>query len=432
LVGVVCGIISLLGALTFAELGTVVPRSGAEYAYLMDAYGPLHKFWGNLPAFIQAWVYVIVLRPAEVAVITLTFAEYLCKPILDAFGYCLPDPLDLKKYVAILALGLITFINVSSVKLYVKIQNIFSSFKILACLIVILGGLYELLWKKNTEHLSKGFEGTNWDAGSIALAFYSGLWAYDGWNTVTTVTEEIMNPEKNIPRSIIISVPIVTFLYVFMNISYMTVLSIDEMTQATAVAVDFGEKVFGYFSFIIPLGVALSTFGCALSIQFSVTRLCFVASQDGHMLENLSYIHVRKLTPVPSVVMQGLISLAFIIAGNIVELIEFASFLIWVFYGVAMGSLLVLRKTKKDVHRPYRVPTWIAYFIICVSIFLSVVPVVTDPSPKYLFAIGFILIGVFIYYWFIYKKRRPKIMDKVTYYIQVFFEVVPPTNQHSE
>lgn len=426
---ILCGIISLLGALAFAELGTVVPRSGAEYAYFMDAFGPLHKFWGKLPAFIASWVYVVVLRPAEVAVIVLTFAEYFCQPILDALETNLTegDTSAIKKIVGLLALGIITFINMTSVKLYVKIQNTFGVCKVFACLIIIFGGLYEL-GIGNTKNLEKGFEGTQYSPKNIALAFYSGLWAYDGWSAVTTVTEEIKNPEVNIPRSIAISVPIVTFLYVMMNVSYMTVLPISEMVQVPAVAVAWGEQVLGPMAFIIPVGVALSTFGCALSIQFGVTRLCYVASKEGHMLETLSYVHVRKMTPSAAVVMQGLIAFIFIVVGSIGELIEFASFLIWVFYGSAMVALLVLRKTMKDVHRPYRVPTWIAYLVILVAIFLSVVPIVTDPSPKYLFAIGFILLGVLVYYWFIYKGKRPAFMDKLSYYIQVLFEVVPPSN----
>lgn len=128
------------------------------------------------------------------------------------------------------------------------------------------------------------------------------------------------------------------------------------------------------------------------------------------MLNSLSFVHVRYLTPSPAVAMQGLTSLIFILGGDIQELIEFASFLIWIFYGTAMVSLLILRKTMKDVHRPYRVPTWIPVFIIFVAIFLSVVPIVTDPSPKFLFGIIFILLGMFVYYWFVYKKRIPKIL----------------------
>ncbi|KAK9723420.1 Amino acid permease [Popillia japonica] len=435
----VCGVISLLGALAFAELGTVVPRSGAEYAYFMDSFGPLHHFWGNLPAFLASWIYVVVLRPAEVAVIVLTFAEYFCQPIFDAL--CMQDLVlgdHVKKLVGILALalGIITYINVISVKLYIKIQNIFvklyikiqnifSSFKVIACLIVIFGGIYELAIG-NTANLNKGFEGTNFHPGSLALAFYSGLWAYDGWSSITTVTEEVKRPEINIPRSIAISVPIVTILYVFMNIAYMTVLSIPEMIHSPAVAYTFGERVLGPFAFVIPLGVALSTFGCALSIQFGVTRLCYVASQDGNMLRSMSFVHVKRLTPAPAVVTQGIIAFIFIVIGNIVALIEFASFFIWVFYGTAMISLLILRKTMKDVPRPYTVPIWIPIFIALVAVFLSVVPIVSEPSIKYLFSIGFIVLGTLVYYWFVYKKRRPRIMNKLTYFIQVAFEALPP------
>lgn len=114
-----CGIISLLGAFSFAELGTIVPRSGAEYAYLLECFKGMHKFWGPLPAFVCAWVYVVILRPAEIAVIVLTFAEYAIQPFAPLIGL---DDLsdkskdDILKLVALIALGLITYINLSSVK----------------------------------------------------------------------------------------------------------------------------------------------------------------------------------------------------------------------------------------------------------------------------------------------------------------------------
>ncbi|VEN59866.1 unnamed protein product [Callosobruchus maculatus] len=149
IVWVTCGIISLL-----------VPRSGSEYAYFVDSFGPLHKFWGHLPAFVYSWIMILVIRPAEVAILVLTFSQYLCQPILDA-------------------LCIITYINVSSVKMYVKVQNVFGLFKILACLVVIVGGLNEI-GCGNTTNLLKGFEGTTTSPKDFALAFYCGLWAYDG------------------------------------------------------------------------------------------------------------------------------------------------------------------------------------------------------------------------------------------------------------
>lgn len=106
---------------------------------------------------------------------------------------------------------------------------------------------------------------------------------------------------RNIPRSIAIAIPIVTALYVFMNLAYMTVLSPAEMMAAPAVAVEFGNKILGPVAFIIPLGVALSSFGCVLSIQFGTTRICSVSGSEGHFLEPMSYVHVRRSTPAPAV-----------------------------------------------------------------------------------------------------------------------------------
>ncbi|XP_059476112.1 b(0,+)-type amino acid transporter 1-like [Neocloeon triangulifer] len=428
----VCGGISLLGALAFAELGAVVPRSGAEYAYFIEAFGKLHPFWGPLPSFVCAWVYVMVLRPAEVAVIVLTFSQYVSQPFEEAFQV----EMDLEhrqlvlKLIALVALGLMTYINIVSVKLYVRVQNVFTACKLIACFVVICGGLYALI-NGQTQNLSKGFEGSSTDPKSIALAFYSGLWAYDGWSTVTSVTEEVKRPERNILWSIAIGVPVVTVVYCFMNLSYMTVLSIPEMIAAPAVAVEFGDRMLGVFKFIIPLGVALSTFGCALSIQFGVTRLCFVAAQEGHMVSALSFIHFRRLTPAPAVTLQGILTAFFILAGDIVDLIDFSSFLIWIFYGGAMVALLVLRKSRPKAHRPYRVPLIIPLLVMVVAIFLAVVPIAMDPSPKYLIAVFFIFTGVIVYIPFVYYKKHPKILGRFTEWIQKLMEVVPADNNTS-
>lgn len=211
-----------------------------------------------------------------------------------------------------------------------------------------------------------------------------------------------------------------------MNMAYMTVLTPSEMMSAEAVAVTFGERVLGPFAFLIPLGVALSTFGCAMSIQFGVTRMCFVAGQEGHMLEPLSYVHVKKATPGPAVALQGLLAFVFIVVGNIHALIDFASFLIWFFYGSAMVTLLVMRRTHAHLKRPYKVPIIIPIFILGVSLFLSITPIVTEPSFKYLSAVGFILIGVLVYIPFVYQKKRPAMMDRLTEITQLLFMAVPP------
>ncbi|PSN40526.1 b(0,+)-type amino acid transporter 1 [Blattella germanica] len=426
----ICGMISLLGALCFAELGLVVPRSGAEYAYFLEAYGGLHKFWGPLPSFICSWVYVMVLRPSEVAIIILTFSEYICRPLEFYMGQIPEESRDwVKRLIAISALSLLTYINYASVKLFVRIQNIFTITKLMVCIIIVLGGVYELC-AGNTKNISRGFDGTNLSVRDISLAFYSCLWPYDGWSTVTSVTEEVKNPEKNILRSIVIAVPLVTTVYFLTNVAYMTVLTHAEMLASSAVAVSFGERILGVMSFIMPLGVAISTFGCALSIQFSVTRLCYVSGRQGHMMEVFSYINIHRLTPAPAVILQGLLSLTFILAGNIAELIDFASFLIWMFYGVAMVALMILRRSKKDVERPFKVQLWVPIFIILVALFLCLLPIITDPSPWYFIALGLIGIGVIVYIPFVFLNLRPNwLISKFTYLIQVLMQVVPAEQQ---
>lgn len=434
LVWIICGVISLVGALCFAELGSVVPKSGAEYAYLMEAFGRKKNFWGPLPAFVCAWVYVLILRPAEIAIIILTFSEYSIQPfhsILGLENLSADQKLNLVKLFSLLTLGIITYINLTSVKLYVKLNNIFGFAKVFACFIVIAGGAYHLILGK-TSNLQTGFEGTNLKFGFMALSLYNGLWSFDGWSSVTTITEEIKSPHKNIPRSILIAVPLVTLLYVFMNVAYMAVLDKDEMINSAAVGITFAEQALGPVGFLIPIGVALSTFGCAMSIQFGVTRLCFVAGREGHMLEPLSYIHVKKHTPAPAVFLQGILSVIFLSVGDISALIEFASFLIWFFYGTACVCLLVMRKTHAHVDRSYKVPIILPIITLFVSVFLVLTPLIDDPDIKYLSAVGFIFSGVIVYVPFVYYKIRPRIMDEFTEFIQLFFMVVPTKNLEDE
>ncbi|XP_063986665.1 b(0,+)-type amino acid transporter 1-like [Diachasmimorpha longicaudata] len=429
-----CGILSLLGALAFAELSTVVPRSGAEYAYFIEAYGPLHPYFGNLPAFICSWVYVVILRPAEVAVIMLTFAEYSIQPFHELLPKDIaPETMaTVKKLIALLALGVITYINLTSVKLFVKVQNIFVACKVLACLIVIGGGVYWLSMG-NTQLLKDPFKGTTSSPGNIALAFYSGLWAYDGWSSAAVVTEEVKRPEVNILRSIIIAVPIITVLYVSMNLVYMSALSIPEMIAAPAVAVTWAERVLpGWLAVTIPLGVAISTFGCALSLQFSVSRLCYVAGREGHFPRVFSFVHVSKMTPAAAVVFQGFFTVACVLAGDITTLIEFATFLIWIFYGLAMGALLIMRRTKPQANRPYKVPTVIVWLVLLLAVFLAVVPIVAEPSWKYLFALLFIFLGVAVYHAYVFKKRSSRIIRKFTYITQILCLIVAPESVNED
>lgn len=411
-----CGVLSLLGALSYAELGTMNTSSGAEYAYFMDAFGAP-------PAFLFSWASTLVLKPSQMAIICLSFGKYA----VEAFVTECEPPEIVVKMVALLAMVVILYINCYSVNLATSVQNIFTAAKLVAVFIVILGGAYKIL-DGNTQHLRDPFANTRYSVGNIATAFYTGLWAYDGWNNLNYVTEEIKNPSKNLPRSIAIGIPLVTICYALINVSYLTVMSPMEMMTSEAVAVVFGNRLLGVMSWLMPLSVTISTFGSANGTLFAAGRLCFAASREGHLLDILSYVHVRRYTPAPGLIFHSVIAGAMVLYGTIDSLIDFFSFTAWIFYGGAMLSLIVMRHTKPNYPRPYKVPIIIPYLMLVISFYLIIGPIVDKPTIEYLYAALFILGGMIFYVPFVHYKYRIPFMDGLTVFFQMLLEVAPTTN----
>ncbi|XP_012349071.1 b(0,+)-type amino acid transporter 1 isoform X1 [Apis florea] len=424
LVWTACGMLSLCGALAYAELGTMNTSSGAEYAYFMDAFGAP-------PAFLFSWVSTLVLKPSQMAIICLSFAQYA----VEAFAADCDPPEEVVKIVALLAIILILLVNCYSVNLATGVQNAFTAAKLIAILVVIAGGSYKLI-QGNTQHLKGAFDtfdGSTVNIGRLATAFYTGLWAYDGWNNLNYVTEEIKDPSKNLPRSIMIGIPLVTLCYALINVSYLAVMSPSEMIESEAVAVTFGNRILGVMAWLMPFSVAISTFGSANGTLFAAGRLCFAASREGHLLDCLSYVHVRRFTPAPGLIFHSLVAGAMVISGNIDSLIDFFSFTAWIFYGGAMLALLVMRRTRPNHPRPYKCPLIIPVLVLGISAYLIIAPIIDKPQIEYLYAAGFILAGMLVYLPFVKYGYVPKFMDYffffllegVNAFLQMLLEVAP-------
>ncbi|XP_031844327.1 b(0,+)-type amino acid transporter 1 isoform X1 [Nomia melanderi] len=416
LVWTACGMLSLCGALAYAELGTMNTSSGAEYAYFMDAFGAP-------PAFLFSWVSTLVLKPSQMAIICLSFAQYA----VEAFAADCDPPEEVVKIVALLAIILILLVNCYSVNLATGVQNAFTAAKLIAILVVIAGGSYKLI-QGNTQHLKGAFDtmdGNTVNIGRLATAFYTGLWAYDGWNNLNYVTEEIKDPSKNLPRSIMIGIPLVTLCYALINVSYLAVMSPSEMIESEAVAVTFGNRILGVMAWLMPLSVAISTFGSANGTLFAAGRLCFAASREGHLLDCLSYVHVRRFTPAPGLIFHSLVAGSMVLSGNIDSLIDFFSFTAWIFYGGAMLALLVMRRTRPNHPRPYKCPLIIPVLVLGISAYLIVAPIIDKPQIEYLYAAGFILAGMLVYLPFVKYGYVPKFMEGVNVFLQMLLEVAP-------
>ncbi|KAF7472321.1 asc-type amino acid transporter 1 [Marmota monax] len=290
-VWVLGGGVTALGSLCYAELGVAIPKSGGDYAYVTEIFG-------GLAGFLLLWSAVLIMYPTSLAVISMTFSNYVLQPV---FPNCIP-PATASRVLSMACLMLLTWVNGSSVRWATRIQDIFTGGKLLA-LSLIIGIGFVQIFQGHFEELRPSNAFTFWmtpSVGHLALAFLQGSFAFSGWNFLNYVTEELVDPRKNLPRAIFISIPLVTFVYTFTNVAYFTAMSPQELLSSNAVAVTFGEKLLGYFSWVMPVSVALSTFGGINGYLFTSSRLCFSGAREGHLPSLLAMIHVRHCTPIPA------------------------------------------------------------------------------------------------------------------------------------
>ncbi|KAK5618093.1 hypothetical protein CRENBAI_022534 [Crenichthys baileyi] len=415
IIWIACGVLSLFGALSYAELGTCIKKSGGHYTYIMEAFGPQM-------AFFRLWIDLIAIRPAAMAVISLAFGEYILEPL---FMPCSIPPMAVKLATAI-GFTSVIYLNSMSVTWTARIQIILTISKLVAIATIIVPGMYQL-FKGETKNFENAFDLTNVQLSGMPLAFYSGMYAYAGWFYLNFVMEEVDNPEKTLPLAICISMAIVTSCYVLTNVAYYTVMSAEELMASEAVAVTFAERLLGNFSFAVPVFVALSCFGSMNGGLFALSRSFYVASREGQLPEVLSMIHIRRHTPLPAVLMLYPVTMLQLFVGDIYSLLNFMSFLRWLFIGVVVLGLIYLRYTKPDLPRPFKVPLFIP-LVFCFTCFCMVfLSLYSDPFNT---GIGFAmsLTGIPAYYIFIYFSRPKwlqRALDSFNRTLQIILEVVP-------
>ncbi|XP_038958187.1 cystine/glutamate transporter isoform X2 [Rattus norvegicus] len=390
-----CGVLSLFGALSYAELGTSIKKSGGHYTYILEVFGPLL-------AFVRVWVELLVIRPGATAVISLAFGRYILEPF---FIQCEIPELAIKLVTAV-GITVVMVLNSTSVSWSARIQIFLTFCKLTAILIIIVPGVIQLI-KGQTHHFKDAFSGRDTNLMGLPLAFYYGMYAYAGWFYLNFITEEVDNPEKTIPLAICISMAIITVGYVLTNVAYFTTISAEELLQSSAVAVTFSERLLGKFSLAVPIFVALSCFGSMNGGVFAVSRLFYVASREGHLPEILSMIHVHKHTPLPAVIVLHPLTMIMLFSGDLYSLLNFLSFARWLFMGLAVAGLIYLRYKRPDMHRPFKVPLFIPALFSFTCLFMVVLSLYSDPFST---GVGFLitLTGVPAYYLFIVWDKKPK------------------------
>ncbi|XP_011188010.1 Y+L amino acid transporter 2 [Zeugodacus cucurbitae] len=413
IIWVLCGLLSMIGALCYAELGTAIPKSGGDYAYILEAYG-------SLPAFLYLWDAMMIFVPTTNAIMGLTFASYVLQPFFD--NEC-SIPQGALQLLAAVTICFLTYLNSCYMKITTKMQNVIMFTKIAALVLIIIVGVVWMCFG-HMQNFDKPFENTQTDPGKLSVAFYSGIFSYAGWNYLNFMTEELRDPYKNLPRAIYISLPLVTAIYVLANMAYLAVLSPAEMIASDAIAVSFGNRVLGLFSFIIPIMVAISAFG-GLSVHIMTSsRMCFVGARNGHMPAILSNISVKQFTPVPSLVFLCILSIIMLVVSDVYVLITYSSIVESFFIMLSVSAVLYFRYTRPDMERPIKVSLWIPAVFVVICAFLVVVPVYVAP---YEVGMGVLItvIGVPFYYVGVVWKNKPKLLQSAinhfTYACQKMF-----------
>lgn len=389
-VWVVGGIVSLLGALSVAELAAAMPEAGGGFVYLREAYSPV---WG----WLYGWANGVVINPASIAAIAVGFAGYL--------GHFVPLSEQGIKGVAVASIVVLTGLNILGVKAGAITQNVLTLMKVGVVGILIVAGFVlaggsaanlQPVWPTGQGHL----------VGAFGVAMVAVLWAYDGWIETTYVGSEVKNPERNLPRAIIYSALICMALYVLVTVSFTYVLGPDRVAGSHLVARDAAMVTMGALgAALVAAGILVSTLGANNGIVLTAARVPYAMARDGLMFRFIGAVHPRWLTPANSLLVQAVISIALTLTGKYDWLYTYVVFAEFVFYALMCGAVLRLRSRRPDMPRPYRALGYPVTPVLFIgfSVWLVANTIREDPIDSAV-AAGLILVGLPLYFYF---KRKP-------------------------
>ncbi|MCA1607854.1 MAG: amino acid permease [Acidobacteria bacterium] len=393
LVWLVGGLLSLLGALTYGELGAMKPAAGGLYVYIRDCFG-------RFPAFLFGWTLFFVIGSGSVATLAVAFSAYL--------GEIVPLTPVIAKVVSILMIAVVAVVNVIGTRRSANLQNWTTVIKVTG--ILLMSGT--LLW------LGSGFTGAGsvmWPAAfssSIAsgfgLAMIGVLWAYEGWQFVSYSAGETKNPQRNFPLGLLTGTAALIAIYLVTNIGYLAALgpagvASSDRLAATAVSTVVSPTA----AKLVAVMILISIFSAANSILLTSPRVHFAMAADGLFFRRLAEIHPRFKTPAFAIIAGAVWSAVLALTGTFEQLLTYVVFIGWIFYALAAASVFVYRKWMPDAVRPFRVPFYPFTPILFIAASAAVVlnTIVTQPVLAAI-GLGIVLLGAPAY--FIWRGKSQK------------------------
>jgi APA family basic amino acid/polyamine antiporter len=411
---VVAGLLSLAGALTYAELGAMMPATGGEYVFMREAFG---RAW----AFLFGWMRFFIGSTGGCAALAsglAIFVNVLTGGLLGAHDFSIPLAgtfalhLGALELVAVAAIVVATLANCAEVAMSGRIATLLSSLKV--GLIVSLGAAAFLFGHGDWSHFAQsGASGTCEGVAAAArgglagfgAAMMAALWAYNGWNELTYVSGEIANPQRNIPRALVGGIGIVGLLYVFVNASYFFVLPptlVASLGPSSSAATETAARFLGPYAGRLMAAVLAMSIASALLVATLVSaRIPYAMAADGLFFSGLARVSPRTRVPVRALIAQAAWTILLVLSGSFDALTDYTIFAILAFSTMLGGSLFLHRIRRPDVERPYR--TWgypvVPALFLLVTVWLVVNTLMTAPGQA-LTGLGLIALGVpFYWYW---------------------------------
>jgi APA family basic amino acid/polyamine antiporter len=376
LVWLVGGICSLLGALTFAELGTLYPDAGGSYTYVREAFG-------RFPAFLLGWTLFLAINTGSTATLAVAFSNYA--------GELMPlGPLG-RKLLAVLMIVAVSAVNIRGVRHAATVQNWSTAVKVAAILAIAILGI------------SLGSGGLLSGAGVALLGV---LWAYEGWINVTNSAGEALDPQRTFARGIIIGTAALVLLYVLANIGYLAAIGPDGVAGSQRVAADTVRALFGPVpAKLVSAAVLVSVFSAANGLALTGPRMYFAMARDGVFFRQLGDVHPRFGTPAVAIAAGGVWAALLALWGSFEQLLTYVVFASWLFAALAAASVFILRRRRPDAPRPYRVPGYPLTPALFILAALAIVANTIAARPvQALAGIGIVLVGTPAY--LLWTRRR--------------------------
>lgn len=408
------GLLSLAGALTYAELAAMMPEAGGEYNYLKAAYGP---FWGFLYGWTQMWV----AKSGSIATLATGFFYYLAnfRPELDATLLVIPlplgaggAPLEVSRG-QLLAIGVILglgWLNWFGIRIGGWVQVAVTAVKVVLIAWIIAVGL-------GADRPGGGevpLEGARGGVAGFFAALVAALWAYDGWNNLSMVASEVKAPQRNLPRALVYGTGAVMAIYLLTNAAYFRVLSPAEVASSERVAAVMMQQVLGAWGAdLVSVAAMISIFAALNGSILSGSRVPYAMARDGYFFRRFGAVHERHAAPGFSILALSAWSCVLVLSGRYDQLVTLVIFPSWILYGMAAAAVIVLRRKMPDARRPYRAVGYpvIPLLFVAVAGFLTVQTLVNSARES-LLGLGLIVCGIPFYLFWNRQARRQAETEK--------------------